>query len=102
MVLPLISTGDRPPPSSWSNHMSDKMQNSRPAKGNPANEPAMINPKEHGHATLAGLFAEMQADEATGKREEAHMVRMGDMRQLLGGTTEEPDKTHDRDRGMEM
>ena len=82
--------------------MSDKMQNSRHVKGNPPNEPPIINPQEHGHATLAGLFAEMRADEAAGKREEAHMVRMGDMRQLLGGKAEEPDKTHDRDLGMEM
>jgi len=45
--------------------------------------------REHGHETLAGLFAEIRADEAAAKREDAHGYGYGKeaLREILGGTT---------------
>ncbi len=53
-----------------------------------------MDPKEHGHDSLAGLRAEIQADEAAGKAEE-------EFRRILSNKTPEQAIELIKSRGME-
>jgi hypothetical protein len=44
--------------------------------------------RQHGHITLAGLLAEIRADEEAGKREDAHWYGTDVFKQFQGGRTE--------------
>jgi hypothetical protein len=67
--------------------------------------PAFLVPEEssflkiHGHDSLAGLFAEIRADEAAGKQENAHCYRQDALKELFHGKSEDPvsETTHERD-----
>ena len=55
--------------------------------------------KQQGHETLADLFAELRADEAAAKREDAHWYGRLSLKALMSGWTEAPatEKGNDKD-----
>ncbi len=57
----------------------------------------------HGHDTLSGLFKEIRADEAAGKREDAHGYGYGKeaFLKVIEGKTEVPAAEKVNDRGIE-
>jgi hypothetical protein len=57
--------------------------------------------KQHGHLTLAGLFAEIRADEEAGKREDAHWYGRDVFEQIRGGKTETPTAEKGKDKDIE-
>jgi len=50
-----------------------------------------MDPKEHGHLTLASLVEEMRQDEAAGKSEDAHWYGKEALQKILGGKTDAPE-----------
>ncbi len=57
--------------------------------------------KQYGHLTLAGLFAEIRADEEAGKREDAHWYGTDVFKQIRGGRTETPTAEKGKDKDIE-
>jgi hypothetical protein len=56
-----------------------------------------LDPKQHGHLTLAALYEELRRDEAAGKREDAHIP----LHQIPGGKMEEQEKRHENETELE-
>jgi len=71
-----------------------------PEAGNGA---AGIDPKEHGHLTLAALFQQLRDDEAAAKRDDAHWYGKEAFQQILGGKPEAQPagKAKEQDQGIE-
>ncbi len=57
--------------------------------------------KPHGHETLAGLFAELRADEAAAKSVDAHSYRTEAFKKILDGKTEPPAAETVKDKEIE-
>jgi hypothetical protein len=57
--------------------------------------------RRHGHETLAGLFAEIRADEAAGKHEDAHYYPTESLKTLLVGKAEIPAVERGKDKDIE-
>lgn len=57
--------------------------------------------KLHGHENCSELFKEIQADEAAGKRDDAHCYGREAFRMILDGNTEAPALVKGKDRDME-
>jgi hypothetical protein len=55
----------------------------------------------HGHETLSGLFAEIRADEAAAKQEDAHWYGKEALKKILDGKTEAPAAEMAKDHGIE-
>jgi hypothetical protein len=58
--------------------------------------------KQHGHETLAGLFAEIRGDEAAGKREDAHWYGRLSLKTMLNNKTETPAAEKGNDKEIEI
>ena len=56
-----------------------------------------IEPKNHGHETLASLLAEIRGDEAAGREQQARQDGQDTLREILGGKTPAPRSVKDRD-----
>lgn len=57
--------------------------------------------KQHGHESLAGLFAEIRGDEEAGKREGAHWYGSLSLKTMLHGKTETPAAEKGNDKEIE-
>jgi hypothetical protein len=57
--------------------------------------------KQHGHETLAGLFAEIRADEAAGKLEDAHWYGKLSLKEMRSGLAETPAGEKSNDKSIE-
>ena len=57
--------------------------------------------KLHGHETWSDLFKEIRADEAAGKRDDAHCYGREAFRKILDGKTEAPAVVKGKDRDIE-
>ncbi len=58
-------------------------------------------PKMHGHETLAGLFAEIRAEELAGKREDAHQYGKDSYQSILDSKAAAPPARMEKDQGIE-